>query len=352
MERLESVSVVVESTESPKIKAGASSSSALLNKFHDAIRRDISSLVVFANQLSTKVSQFANTTVAQSSGVNSAVNDLVTRINALETSVSSICCSFFNSRYISAIPIEVDAEVDTVFGYITLPKQSSTNLLVQYDSFNNLIMSNEIKFAFSYDADPLTGNFIEDVSGLTMLLRKDFWSATRSADIWVRLKIPIQYSGLNPNVIEIFPLPCFSQDLKEVRVRPLNSTLSDLVTLDLSYVPTYDAGSSSVPNMGPVKLFVDEPFSEVFIRLSPKDSTVYPGLYNLKIVSETYDQTGFVNVIDPNGRNFTGVTLYGKDNIELAALPISGSGSKIRVDLSSIDSFKTPVITKIIGDLT
>jgi hypothetical protein len=350
--KLESLGTVIDSLDAPKIKAGSSSSSTILNKFHDALTKDLASLVVFINQLVFKANRIVDGTATQAAALNSPLTTLETRVDTL-IDTNFVLADFFTSRFISTSGSDTTAEIDNVFGQATLPVTATTNLLVTTDSFNNSQVSREVQLGYSTATSPQTSDFIESGEWIGMLLRKNVWVIDSSTQpVWVKIKAPLQYLGLNPNTIEIYPYPCWGVDISNVQYQAAGASTGDGWTdFDISYLPGYDAGTSKILGAGPLRIHHDgTPLSQIRFKLTPK-SAYNVGLYDFKITSREYSQTASLTVKDPNLRTLTGVTIYGKNPTDLALLPTTGTTNKVRIDMSSTSTLSTPVISGVVMEI-
>ena len=353
-DNIKSTSILVDSVDYPKIKSGGSSSSSVFNRYHDAISKDLAGLVVFINKLIGRVDNFSDAATAQSAALSAPLTSINTRIDTLLLDPKYFMADFFSTNYISYSGNDTVASVDSVFGYVTLPVTSSTNLLTHVDSLGNAQVSSEIELSYSTTTNPQNGNFTITSDGIDMLKRNNIWlMPTPNQPTWVKLRAPLQYLGLNPNVLEISPFPAFGADISSVQYQSAGTGSGGTwVNLDISYVPGYDSVSGTIKKAGPIRIILPgTPISQIRFLMTP-NGNYRPGLYNLKVLSNTYSQAGSLSVIDPNGRNITGITIYGKDPTSLATLSTTITASKAKIALSSSSTFTTPVISRVVASLT
>ena len=346
--KLAVTTALTDSLDAPKLKAGGASNSTVINRFHEAITKDISSLLVFINQLIFKASRIADATVTQGSSVSATITSLTSRVDALSSS-ANVLADLFTSYYVSTTGSDTTATILPVFGQATLPITATQDLLFTQDSYGHPLTSDTLELSYSSAANPSNSDYVKSAEGVGMILRKGVWVInTPGSGVWVKLKAPLQYLGLNPNVFEIYPFPCFGTDISSIQVQYANQGLGGTWTdVDMSYLPGYDSGSGKIVGAGPLRIHLDgTPITQIRFKMTPKGA-YNPGLYNLRVLSVQYAQSASLTVQDIVGRTIAGVTILGKDQTALSALPVTGSGTKTRVDISSPNTYFSPVITGI-----
>jgi len=350
---LKTTGILVDSIDYPKIKSGGSSSSSVLNRFHDLITKDIGSILVYLNRMVDRSTRIADASSAQSAALNAPLTSLNSRVDTLLDDSSFVMADFFTSNYISTSGSDTVADVSSLFGYVTLPITSSTNLLLHTDSYGNNQVSSEVQLSYTTQAVPQNYDFVNSSNGLDMLLRKNVWlidAPGRAA--WIKIKAPLQYLGLNPNVLELYPFPAFGADIESVQYQRAGAGLGgEWVDVDISYVPGYNTGTQKIEAAGPLRIYLEgEPISQIRFKMTPKGDYRF-GLYDVKVLSNSYSQSGTLTVKDPDSRTIDGLTIYGKDPEDLANLSTSLTANKARIELVSTSTYKTPVINRVVLSL-
>lgn len=348
----ESVEFITESAETPKIKSGGSSSSNILNRFFAAIAQDISLLATRANILALRSSRVEKACAEQSAALLASLQSLSTRVDAA-SAYSMVLADIHSTTYVSSAST---ANIDYTFGQATLPILSTTDLLVQTDVYGNAYVSPEVSWSYSTKAvssiDRMSIiDFVSDPDGIFMLRDEQTWirdtlpNQTRG---WMRLKAPLMFRGLTPNVLEIWPFPAFGMKIRKVSYRKAADPEDTWYNLDLSYAPQYNAATTSIDFAGPVRLFLpNEAISELVIEVDTTSVDVW-GIKKLKVYHREYSSTGILTVYDPYARTIGNITLRGKDPATLSTLSTSKLSNSVSITLTSTNNIDTPVITGVI----
>lgn len=354
----ESIEFILESSESPKIKSGGSSSSNILNRYFSSLGQDISLLATRANILASRSSRIEKGCAEQGGALQSQFQSLSTRVDTA-SSYAYVLADMHSTTYIS-VGSEVNVDFDYVFGQATLNALSTTDLLVQSDVYGNSYVSPEVQFYYSTSSAssiavlPIT-DFIPDPDGIFMLRQEQTWLLDTQAGQskgYVRIKAPLQFRGLTPNVLEIWPFPAFAMKLRRVSYRVAGDPEDSWTNADLTYLPGYNSTTTVVDRVGPVRLHLDNrPISELVLEFDVSGSDVW-GLKKLKIYHREYDSTGSFVVQDPYSRTIGGTSLRGKDLASLSTLSQTKAGNLVTITLSSTDSSTTPVITGVVMDVS
>jgi len=352
-QRLETTVFVTESADAPKIKGGGASSSSLFNRYHDAVAKDVAGLAVTVNQVNDKAARVSAATAAQAAAISAIVSSLSGSLDALSSDDSLVLADLFVEDYISTDTDDTNADINHLFGQATLPIQSQTDLLTQVDSRGNYIVSDTVELGYSYEDDPDQFVYINSADGIAMLLRNQAWLGDSSNPVWIKLLAPLQYLGLTPNVLEIYPMPAFAVDISDLSYQQSGAGLgSSWTTIDLSYLPGYNSDTGVAEKSGPIRVHLPGvPITQVRFKITPSDGVSW-GLYNLRLLSVEYEQTGSLTVLDPEGRTVSDVLIRGKDPEDLAQLPVSGTGAKTRIDMSSTTTSASPVITGVVMSIS
>lgn len=355
----ESVEFIVESVEAPKIKAGGSSSSNILNRFFSALGQDISLLATRTNILASRSSRVELGCTAQSAALQASLVALATRVD-LASGYSMVLADMHSTTYLDTGNINWNVDVDYVFGQATLNTLSTTDLIVQTDVYNNSYISPEVQFSYSIvngtsiSSMSIT-DFVSDPDGIFMLKQEQTWIKEVVAGQtkgFIRLKAPLQFRGLTPNVLEIWPFPAFSMKLRKVSYRLAGSPENTWTDLDLTYLPGYNGATSVVDFFGPVRLHIDNiAISELVIELDVTGCTVW-GLKKLKLYHREYESAGVLVVQDPYSRTIGNLSMRGKDPSTLSTFSVTKTANKATIAVSSTDSTLTPVITGVIMEIS
>jgi hypothetical protein len=353
----ESIEFMVESTEAPKIKAGGSSSSNILNRFFNALTQDISLLATRANILAARSNRIEKGSAEQGGALQAQFVSLSSRVDAA-SGYSRVLADMHSSFYIDN-GAESNVEFNYMFGQATLAELSSTDLLVQTDVYGNSYVSPEVTYSYSNSsASSITAmsisDFIPDPDGIFMLRQDQTWlrdTAVGQTKGYIRIKAPLQFRGLTPNVLELYPFPAFAMKLRKVSYRVAGNPDDTWTHADLSYLPNYNSGTGVVDNFGPVRIHLEnEPISEFVIELDVSSSDVW-GMKKVKMYHKEYDSSGTFVVEDPYSRTIGNISLRGKDPATLSTFSNTKTANQVSISISSTDSSKTPVITGVVMEV-
>ena len=339
---------LLESSEAPKIKQGGSSSSDVLNRFNEALAQDMTLMSTRVNLISTRVSRVEDGAATQSGALLSSLQSLSTRVDAVAVS-GLVFCDLHAATFVDGAST---ATQNQVFGQATLPVRSTVDLLVEQDVYGNSFVSPSVEMTYAELTSATISNvnsntFYNDPDSLYMLKGEQLW--VRPTDlgknqIWIKLRAPLQFRGLTPNVFEFWPFPAFGMDISGIWVKKA-SDVSTYYAQDLSYLPKYDSTTGTVKLAGPVRLHLDnDPLVEVLICLK---SNAVPswGIHKFKLYHTEYDSSGTIIFKDPFSRTLTTVSLRGKNPSTLATLVTTINTNKATVNMVSSDTSLTPVIT-------
>lgn len=347
----ESAEFLIESAEAPKIKSGGSSSSNILNRYFTGLGQDISLLATRANILAARGSRIEKACTEQSGALLALLQDVATRVDTA-SAYSHVLASLYTSFYVSG----GTADIDYTYGQATLPILSSTDLLVQTDVYGNSYISPEVSWSYSTSNASAIGNmsitdFVVDPDGIFMLKNSQAWIRDTLAGQtkgWIRLKAPLQFRGLTPNVLEMKPLPAFGTKLNKVSYRIAGDPEDTWYNCDLTYLPNYNSSTTKVDVFGPVRIHLpNDPISEIVIEMDVSSTNVW-GMMSFKLYHKEYDSTGTLIVKDPYSRTIGDTSLRGKDPATLSTLSIVKSTNRATITLSTTNSIETPVITGVI----
>lgn len=354
---LESIQFLVPSAQNPKVKAGESSDSNLLNRYFKSLSQDISSLTTRTSLLASYCQRSQMTGSAQAGAIQAMITALNARVDAIIAS-GSVLADLHSNDYINS---SSTAEVSTVFGQATLPIRETVDLLVQTDAYGNNYVSDLIKLSYavtSTSSEPSSLDFREDPAARDMLKGERGWiyesTVNSSQYIWLRLDFPFEFLGREPNVLELWPIPPFTMDLLEVSYHEFGASLtSSWQTLDLTYLPGYNEtlfGNTYVNNFGPIRLHLptDVSLSSLRFKLKVRSGISYWGVHQIKLYHFEYDDTATLVLENPYGFSLSSLYIKGKDPDELADLSSSIVTSTATITLTSNDPRSSPIITGVI----
>jgi len=353
----ESVEFLIESAEAPKIKAGGSSSSNILNRFFTSLGQDISLLATRANILASRGSRIELGSAEQGGALQAQFVALSLKVDAA-SGYTKVLADLHSSYYIDT-GSTTGIDLNYVFGQATLSVLSTTDLLVQTDVYGNNYVSPEVQFSYSTTpastvASMSITDFIPDPDGIFMLRGDQAWIVATAAGQtkgYIRIKAPLQFRGLIPNVLEIYPFPAFSMKLNRVAYRVAGNAEDTWTNLDLTYLPNYNGATEVVDSFGPVRIHLDnKPISEISIELDVTGTNVW-GLKQLKLYHKEYDSSGTLVANDPYSRTIGDIALRGKDTSTLSTFSNTKTANAVSINVTSTDSAQTPVITGVIMDI-
>ncbi len=347
---LQGANFQLESSKTPKMQSGGSSSSEVLNKWTVSVAQDISLITTYLNKLILRVERIENITTIQGAAYVGMFDTLATRIDAA-SGYSQVLADMRSSFYVNEG--DTTATIDKMFGQATLPVSSSEDLLVTTDVYGNKYISETIEF--SYLESPLTsppnsGLFINDREGLNMIRGDQAWLHTsQSNKVYVKLKAPLTFKGLLPNVLEIWPLPIGALKLKGIWYQiagvGADGTWNEL---DISYLPQYSSSDEDVPYLGPIKIHLPNvAISQITFALDVSASRDW-GLRKLLLKHVEYSSPALLVVKDPYNRIVGDTLLRGKDPADLAELATLKNSNELEITLTSNNTGETPVITGVI----
>ena len=352
----EGTEFMIESTESPKIKSGGSSSSNILNRYFSALAQDVSLLATRANILADRSSRVEKGSANQGGTLQASFVSLSARVDAA-SAYGLVLADMHGAYYLDTANSKMS--FDYVFGQATLNVLSTTDLLVQTDVYGNKYVSPEVQFSYSTSSAASIAvmsitDFIPDPEGIFMIKEDQMWLKNTEAGQtkgYIRIKAPLQFRGLTPNVLEIWPFPAFAMKLRKVSYRIAGNPEDTWTNVDLTYAPGYNTTTAVVDNFGPVRLHLDnDPISELVIELDVTGTDVW-GLKKIELYHREYDSVGVLVAKDPYSRTVGNVTLRGKDLATLSTFTTTKTGNKASVQIYSTDSTSTPVITGVLLDV-
>jgi len=346
----ESTEFLLESVEKPKIKAGGSSSSNILNRYFNALANDVTMLAARTNLLAARSDRIEQGAAIQAGALLAQFQSLSTRVDAV-SSLTQVMADMHSSTYVD---VSNTATISTTFGQATLPEISSIDLLVQTDVYGNKYTAPEIEVAYALGSTPDALAYTLDPDAALMLRDEQLWLLPETSQtVWVRLRAPLQYRGLTPNMIEFWPFPAFAHDIEQISYLPAGDSYTGAyVDLDLSYLPNYKASTGKVEQAGPVRVFLpNSAISELRVKMTPRSSTAW-GVHKFKVYHKEFSNSATLVVKDPYSRTAGSVVLRGKDTSDLAQLAVTTNTNTVSVALTSTSSVETPIITGIIFTVT
>lgn len=346
---LESVQFGLESVEKPKIKAGASSSSNILNRFLDAQIQDLTLQAARASQIALRADRIALAMDSQALAMTSLLETLSTRVNSA-SAYSQVFADMASQTYINTG--STTADLNAKFNQATLPIRSTTDLLIQTDVYGNPMVYSQVSINYAFgETAPSSEGFILSQSALEMIKELEPWvNDPVGQPVWIVLKADLQFRGLTPNVLEFSPFPAWGHDLVSVEYQRAGESFTGTwIALDLSYLPFYSDVTGQVPMVASVRLHLpNEAITQIRIKLRPRSANVPWGLHSLKLYHREYENTATLVVLDPYSRTIGTTVIRGKDPSSLSLLQKTTSGSQTTINLTTTDTSTTPVITGVI----
>lgn len=338
----DSVDFLIESVEKPKIKPGGSSDSNLLNRYFDALSRDISMLSTRANVLALKADRMDLGMASQANALNNILQALVSSVQAV-SGLQSMFADLYTARFVDP---STTAHISHTFGQATLPVISSVDLWVQTDAYGTKYLTSDIQMSYAYGVNPGELDF-KLVSDPEDFLKGDqIWISEPTSDfVWARFKTPLQYRGMPPTYFEVWPFPAFGVDIVSVRYQKFGDDVT-WYPLDLSYMPGFDPNTGRVKLAGPVRIFTDnQPTTAFKILMKPVNNTPW-GFHKVRAVYEEYESTANLVLKHPFGKPISNIVLKGRNpNAELPFLARSIVNDTVTIILASNSVTTTPVIT-------
>lgn len=340
---------LLESIDAPKIKSGGSSSSNLLNRYHDVLAQDLGLIMARLNAVALRSDRIEQVVSASAAALLAQFQSLSTRVDQA-SGYTKVLCDLHQATYIDTGATSADLNYE--FGQATLPVQSTVDLLTQTDVFGQVQVSNEVEVSYAIGANPATLDFLPDPEAIYMLREEQGWvlaPVPSGTTVWTKIKAPLQYRGLTPNVLELWPICPFTTDLVEVSYQLAGQSFtSSWTAVDLSYLPMYSASTARVGPMPPVRIHLPNlALSQIRIKQISRMSTVW-GWERIKIYHREYSNQGTLVVTDPYSRTISTPLLRGKDASTLSQLSTTTNGSSASVQLTTTDAAITPVITGLI----
>lgn len=339
------------------VSSGATSNSQQLQSFINGIFNDTAELKAFATLAQNAYLDLSEATSASALGIQNMVSSLSSRASSLSSSGMALISMHSSSQVVTG---DTTCSISTVFGQATLPVLEETDLLNYTDLYGLTRASSDIRVwtaqssgsAHSlndYKEAPNSELFIECKQPLVEEL--ETISGTKRY-LWVRIDIPYGSQYKAPTCLEIYPLPAFACNIEEIGYLTAEaSNLSTWTTLDLSYLPGYNQDLYSnawVNNAGPLRVFMPGTVvSAIRIKLSA-DENIVMGLGKVRLLSQTFDNTGVLKVTNPWGLDISTLALKGKDLLTLSELPVVINNTDATITLSRQSTGVTPVITGVL----
>lgn len=343
-----------ETSETPKIKAGGSSSSDVLNRYFSALSQDISLQSTRLNILARRADRIALGATEQAGSLLSALQSLSSRVDTA-SGYGEVLADMHSSFYVDTGA--TTATVNQRFGQATLPIVSETDLLVTEDAYGNKYVSPELEFSWatsditSIQSLPFS-EYRYDPDGVAMIKNDQLWimDNPHSHNIgYVRIKVPLHYRGLSPNVLEIWPFPAFDLSIRAMWYRKIGDPYGTWTQIDQRYLPGYNG--SVLAKAGPIRAFLPanvEGVSEIGITFTIGSSNVW-GIKQINLKHVEFESSAVLVVQDPYGRNISSALLRGKDAATtLSGLSVTNSSNQVQINLTTTNTITSPVITGVI----
>ena len=349
-----STSFMLETPQAPKIKAGASSSSDILNRYFTSLSQDLALLTTRTNILAERCSRVDAISRAQGAGYVNLFNSLSARVNAA-SGQTQVLADMFSSFYVDN---SNETQIDYEFGQCILPVASSTDLIVSTDIYGNNYIGTNTQFlvcetAVATGAPPSIGMFEPDPEGLYMLRGDQSYvheNQSSNNGVYVIVTVPLQYLGFNPNILEIWPLPIGLMDLTGVWYQESGtSAAGGWNSLDLSYLQGYNTHTGHVDKLTPVRLHLPNDTVGQFCFAFNLNGAQTWGLSKIKLRHNEYQSTANLVITDPYSRTMGDVLIQGKDPVTiLSNLTKIITANQAIITVDTVQSSYTPVITGLI----
>lgn len=340
---------LLESSEQPKIQAGGSSNSNMFNRYFQRLQGDVNLLQTRTNLVAARCARMELIANNQGSALLSAFQSVSTRVD-IASGYSHVLADMFSQFYVNTG--QSSAAIDYRFGQATLPVRSTTNLLVEEDPYGNKYVSPVVDLSWATGSSVSPLQYVSDPEAINMLKGEQAWmlAPVASGDVvWTKISAPMQYRNLAPNVLELYPMPHFAFDLLEVAYQLEGQSFSSTWTaLDLSYLPGWQASTSTVSQVGPVRLHLPNVgMSQLRIKMRARTDTPW-GWYAINLYHREYSDSATLTVQDPYSRTITSTQLRGKDPSLLSLLTTTLNSNNATVQLTTTSTISTPVITGVI----
>lgn len=349
-----STSFMLETPQAPKIKAGSSSSSDILNRYFTSLSQDLALLTTRTNILAERCQRVDSISTIQGAGYLNLFNSLTSRVNAA-SGQAQILADMFSAFYVDP---SNQAQIDYVFGQCTLPVASSTDLIVSTDIYGNNYIGSNTQFLISETTSatglpPSVSSFQPDPEGLYMLRGDQSYvhkNQLANTSVYVMVTVPLQYLGFNPNILEIWPLPIGVMDLTGIWYQQSgNSSTGGWINVDLSYLQGYNASSGYVNKLTPIRIHLPNDSIGQFCFSFNLNGAQTWGLSQIKLKHNEYKSNANLIITDPYARTMGNVLLRGKDPVtKLSNLNVLTTANQSVITLDTVQSNYSPVITGII----
>jgi hypothetical protein len=357
---------LVETLQQPMLKQGGASSSSLLNRLINRVKRDIMRSSVEVTDAADAVRVLSIAMAANNAGMGRAVA-------SLRNQVASIVANGNPNRAIAELDTnaltlagssDTTADVNPMFGQATLPAVSRQNVLVVErsdgsppstpDEARILYVRQPYVNSTTNAQPPADFDFGEDLYSVFAMDGRDLsaWvvedPALAGHMVWVEIQLPGDVSGsYRCNELEFVPSSMFNFDLVAVRAEIIGSGWRDI---DFSYLNGYQGASNAVLGLGASRLCFAQSSVRRF-RLGLWCAGPW-GFQTIRVLNATYSTSATLSV------DFDTVTQQplqtvmpiGKTPSQLSYLPIQADGGRVTTTLSPTGSAtETPVVTGIVS---
>lgn len=340
----------------PKITSGGSSNTTLLNRYFDALSRDISVITYDVLDLVDINQDLKLYGDAQAEGFQSVLSSIESRIAAINPT-GQVLADPGSTSYIHS---SNTSTLSGKYSQATLPISSTTNLLVYNDVYGTQYIPEDIKVVWGSNTTSnstiSSWNYDENVErallGTGPWVRPySFTTSPSVTNIWIKIELPFKFQSRRPNVLEFIPIPVFSHKLLGVYYSSsINEPFANWTAVDTTYLPGYNPdiySNNYVNNVGPTRVFLpDATMSAIIIGFQLSDSTNW-GLSTLTLSHTLFETEANYVVQNPYG-SISSISILGKDPSDLANLSQSISTNTATVQLGTTDPSISPVITGVI----
>lgn len=377
---LQSATNVIATKDIENLAYGGKSSSATLNKIHNAIKTDITSLASDAEDVRTSVNRLVALVTSQSSSISAAILALQEDLAYVSAQAATASDGVHSLRFdMFMAPLVTDGDYTTTctvsrkYGQATLPVVGESNWLSVEDLDGNIWVPDQTKLYFMYGDDLAVLNNVseeslwlaEDTSGAFDQEAGTLWveetNGSSYATIYIEAPLSVLVGGYS-NCLELDPFPILTHDLMSIQIISTNGDRYSVVFGD--YLPGYvDEGGDvySISNFGNTRIFFP-PAQVAGIRLSLRLDTEqdYFGFTGIALKTVKFDNSGklTINIAQYSTSNWAYPTITteikGEDESYLNSLTTTvisdeatSSSTGVSVDMVQQASGYSPVISAI-----
>ena len=357
---IETVKKFLESAGVSKLKAGAPSSFKVLNELIKAMNKDIFNLYYHSKRTSSALSDTVAIATDEGTKLGTLIGALQTSIDALST--DNILADLHSST--NVLSPDTTAEVNRLYGQATLEVLSEQSNIYFTDSLSNQLLSEDFKLLYAYTTTGVVGVQPADSAFTEIKDLNDIYSPVRplikttpgsppNQYVWIWLKQESKINNLVCNACEINLFPQFLLDLELVRYKNFGGVWQ---THDFSYLPLYDDSGLTprCPSLSNFRLMFDGNLNDVSdvlicVKIDGLDNW---GLNSFDIKSLRYDTDSSLVIQAATGDIVDGTYTISGADLSSGVVSYIQDTDKIVINLSTTSSYKSPVINKVIFEVT